>query len=1009
MKYLIICLISFLAIINVVSAQDDAQTAKDYFAKAGEYNSKMLVDSALKYYLLSSDIYQKNEQWSNYLICEYYCAQIYLFQGKLETAKKTFQTIESISLEKINNSNAILAAAYSGLGEIAFVSANSGLAIEYFDKAFNIQQKIKGENSIEVANLYNSFGNVYSQMGEHEMAFENYNKSIDIRTKINGINDPEIIKTLTNIAVIHNNKGEYDKALEIRINILDRSIKNKGENNIEVATIYGGIGIIYKNKQEYNFAKEYLLKSLTIKENILGSTHFKLAEDLINMGIICKELDEIDNANDYYFRALNIQKANFGETHPDLALTYNNLGLIANQQENYAKATEYFKNAITILKNHYGEFYPGIANIYSNIGIMHNQKEEWEQALINLEKSISINESIFGDKHPNLVEPYMNIANIYFSTKDDENALKYFQNSIISNVKNFAPKNYFENPKLENYYDANKLLEALQGKAKTLNSKYVADKQIIYLETAFQIFLLTDSLIDKIRKTTTTKADKIGLTAKVNKIYAMAIETCLKLDDANSNDNFYKNYAFYFSEKNKAGNLLEAIAGAQAKKFAGIPETLLDQEKYLSQQIAYYEKQLAQLENVENEPVFRNQLFISNTKYAELIKSLEINYPKYYEMKYSNKTASVTDIQEVLEPKQALRSYFLTDNNIYIFTITKKNINIEYVVINEDFNTLFEQFTTNITSGKTSNIKMYQQLANKIYSYLFVEEIDKSIEKLIIIPDGIINTIPFEALLTEAYTGELKNYKNYPFLLKKYSIAYSYSANLFYLTCKQKTERPAKDWIGIAPVFSEDNQFLIQGTPLTALPGSETEITEINNKFIEKSKVSEILLKKSASESKIKLLKLEEYKFIHMATHGFVNAEQPELSGIFLSRDTKTGDDGILYNGEIYNLKINSDLVILSACETGLGKISKGEGVIGLSRAFLYAGTKNIIVSLWQVSDASTNLLMQNFYANYLKTNANTDEISNFDEYLHNAKLNLISETEYGHPYFWSAFILIGK
>ncbi len=170
---------------------------------------------------------------------------------------------------------------------------------------------------------------------------------------------------------------------------------------------------------------------------------------------------------------------------------------------------------------------------------------------------------------------------------------------------------------------------------------------------------------------------------------------------------------------------------------------------------------------------------------------------------------------------------------------------------------------------------------------------------------------------------------------------------------------------------------------------------------------SEYLLRKDASENAIKTTDLSSYNVIHIATHGTVNSEHPELSGLMLSQKPGTTDDGMLYNGEIYNLKLNADLVVMSACETGLGKISQGEGVIGLGRSLIYAGAKNIVCSLWQVSDASTSALMINFYTNLLK--ASKKEQMAFTDKLHNAKLKMISEGKFAHPYFWSPFIIIGK
>ena len=156
---------------------------------------------------------------------------------------------------------------------------------------------------------------------------------------------------------------------------------------------------------------------------------------------------------------------------------------------------------------------------------------------------------------------------------------------------------------------------------------------------------------------------------------------------------------------------------------------------------------------------------------------------------------------------------------------------------------------------------------------------------------------------------------------------------------------------------------------------------------------------------------LEDYKYIHFATHGFVNQEEPEFSGILLVPDSLGQEDGILFSGEIYNLPLNSQLVTMSACETGLGKISTGEGIIGITRALLYAGTKNVNVSLWKVSDNSTRNLMINLYDRLVKKDVPNDPLQSLDYAydLRKAKLKLLEDEKFNHPYYWSPFVLIGK
>jgi CHAT domain-containing protein len=189
------------------------------------------------------------------------------------------------------------------------------------------------------------------------------------------------------------------------------------------------------------------------------------------------------------------------------------------------------------------------------------------------------------------------------------------------------------------------------------------------------------------------------------------------------------------------------------------------------------------------------------------------------------------------------------------------------------------------------------------------------------------------------------------------------------------------------------------------LPATADEINSLYKLFDSNKKQAELVLGALANEKKLKSAKLGDYQYIHLATHGFVNEESPELSGLLLAQDTSDHDeDNIVYMGEIFNLQLNADLVTLSACETGLGKIIEGEGVVGLTRALTYAGARNILVSLWKVNDASTAELMVNFYGALLQ-NSQT-EISTA---LREAKLAMIKGGKYSDPYYWSPFVLLGK
>jgi CHAT domain-containing protein len=186
------------------------------------------------------------------------------------------------------------------------------------------------------------------------------------------------------------------------------------------------------------------------------------------------------------------------------------------------------------------------------------------------------------------------------------------------------------------------------------------------------------------------------------------------------------------------------------------------------------------------------------------------------------------------------------------------------------------------------------------------------------------------------------------------------------------------------------------------LPASESEVNEISQLFSSRNLQKVLLTRQQADEQTIKDTRLENFTYLHFATHGIVDETNPELSRIFL-HSSSAGEDGSLYSGEIFNLQLNAKLVTLSACQTGLGKIFKGEGVIGLSRALAYAGSEKVMVSFWNVPDQSTADLMKNFYHELLSISSENLAVS-----LQQAKLKLMRNNKYVSPYFWAPFVLIG-
>ncbi len=995
--------------------EKDTELASSYYTKGMELKNRLISDSADYYLKKAAEIFNKYEDWENYLIINNERASVLLQLGKTDDAINFLNQQISLATEKFGESNEYLAALYNNLGLGFFFKGKMDNALEIYDKSLAIRIAMGDKESIFASNLFNDMGNAYTEKGEFDLALDYYQKALDIRKKLLGETNPETAISYNNIGIIYREQAQYDKAIEYHQKAIEIQRLIFGEDYPELANGYQGIGNAYKDQGEMDQAMQYYQKAYSIRKKAYTENHPLVAKDLINIAIVYAEKGESDNAMNYFQQALSIQKQTLGDNHPDLAMTYNNLGNLYNKDGQFDLALAFYLSALDIKKTTVGLDHPEIADYYTNIGNIYLSKGQYDQSLDYQQKALDIKVRFYGQKHPAVVLPYLNIGNVYYQQGDYNQALIYYQKSLASNVKNFNPEptNIYLNPTISNYYNAQDLLRSLRGKAKALAGKFKTDELESDLLNAYLTYQKCDTTLKNIRKTTISKSDKIELGKISADIYDEAIDICFKLNQLEKDkvgDKYLKE-GFYFSEKNKAGVLLEALAGSEASKFAGIPENLIEMEKSLKNQISFYEKKLAETYDEQTEQPLRDGLFKVNREYNKLIDDFEKKYPKYYEMKYGQEKLTVEMLQSVLDNKSAIRTYFVGDSLISIFTITKDKIVMEKSIKIEGFDLQIYGFRKLITSNTQTDLKDYISNAYKYYQTLFPNPLPDNINQLVIIPDGNLGLIPFEALFTEPYTGKIINFDQYPYLIKKYNISYNYSTDLFFKQLKKQKETKwaNEQWVGIAPVFSGSQNLIINDNEISPLPGTEIEISTIQKKMEENGILAKTALFSEASEELMKSAELKNYKYIHIATHGFVNSEKPELSGIVLSQNKAGNNDGVLYTGEIYNLEINADLVVLSACETGLGKVSKGEGIIGLTRSLLYAGTNNIMVSLWKVADLSTSELMINFYSELLANEKNGNISFLYSNSLHTAKLKMIESKQFGHPFFWSPFILIGQ
>ena len=399
------------------------------------------------------------------------------------------------------------------------------------------------------------------------------------------------------------------------------------------------------------------------------------------------------------------------------------------------------------------------------------------------------------------------------------------------------------------------------------------------------------------------------------------------------------------------------------------------------------------------------------------------------------RSSSLPDIQALLDEHTAFLEFFLGDDSSYLFVVTRQGLSTHRLPPKRDLATLVHRVGSAVYKYSSLRAQHFAQDAHQLYRILILPAAAELRGKahLILAPDEVLHSLSFEVLLTSPVPSSGPPSRDFPYLIRDRSVSYVPSATVMarLLAERPPGERlpgPGKLFVGFgdpgeAPASDGDagtvprgpgacaasgDPRAAHGSPrapdrdrFPALPGARDEVCRIARLFPADQAV--IFTGPDATETNVKTNPLvASARNLHFAAHGVLDENHPDRSGLQLARGGGSPDDGLLQVREISDLELHADLVVLSACQSGLGRIVSGEGLIGMTRAFLYAGAASIVVSLWQVDDESTSDLMVSFYRHLAK-------IGDKSEALRRAKLELIDRSRYFHPYFWAAFILVGR
>lgn len=821
-----------------------------------------------------------------------------------------------------------------------------------------------GRDSL-TAEMLNNLGFFHSATGNKEKALQFYIKAKDIRGEILGKQHPAYAMALINIAHIYRGIKDYEKALALFLQAKDILSDNPTVKKTDYAKILFDIASLYIEQKQYQKALPKLQEALDIYKKELGAEHPKTAQVTLSLASAYHQLGRIKEAIELNIMARDISIQKLGKIHTDVARANLNLADIYSDNKDYNRALEISLEAKDIYEQILGKKHPFYLIALNRMTNLHLLQDNTIEAQKTIQEALQIAAQ---------TPISMNITS---SWVDSLKKADYLSNAHIQYINNT----------LLSLYNLLKISQHPKRKG-----RLVAD--------------LAHTLLTKSKNNLSNDKDKLKTLENSNFWLRRSLSVIPPEDIAE---------AFYLADKNKSNLLLQATQSDKKYRLGNLPDSIIQKDIAL---IKHKNKLYAKLQeevDAAQKKILTAQFNEVNLEIDHLHQEIAKKHPKYHALKYKETIIDINKIQKKLPSSTALIEYVISDSTLHVFCITSNNSSWKKVNINanlirqkaKDLHATLSNYTLLGTKEQLSR-RQFSTLAYDLYLKLVapLEEELTQIEHLIIIPDRELGYIPFEVLLPTVPSQELGDYQNFDYLINRYTFSYNYSAALWLDNAAVSSNKNNNKIFGIAASYQTDSVSTLGRSSseialrkkLLPLPEAQKEIAtlekEFKGLFVYNNQASERILKKNVNQ----------YAVLHLALHGILDENKPILSSLALTEDGDSIENNFWQAYEISKMDLNADLVVLSACETGYGRFETGNGIASLARSFMYAGVPSLIVSLWQVNDRATAIIMELFYQNL--ANGMTKPAA-----LRQAKLAYIQRAEgiAGNPAFWSPFIQIGN
>lgn len=1039
MKSVVLSTLLFLFMINGLYCQNEDILEQDWFKESyyGSYEFYEAVNTLRNEGKLAgraalievANQFQTEKKWQAYMSAKMYEVASYNATDEYRDGVKIGEEVIEYIKTNAPDNFAYTHAIYREIGRVYNSKLMYDEALKYhLEENQLLENNLKESNPYWYGSSHNDTGGTYANLGDFDKAVFHLEKAISIgeESKCDKCNEL-IANAYTNLGRTYIFLEKIEEAGELMRKGNKLLAEEHGEFDLRMVPQYYNLAEYYHTLDEKILEKDVLKKALFIIDNTATKDEtynkFILVRILFYYGFVTAKLKEHEESEKVFYRLIDVV-ANDQYYMPFKvdALT----GLSKNKYElgDYDAAEQFLIQADSV--NTHNQYVSGgqadnkIDQINLNFSNLYRLKGDYDKAILYLQKAANS----YNVEKQDQLSWYSDLAELYLYKDQLDSAEIYTTKALKLSAKRFRPKSFFDLPEVSSMRDYREIYDALWVKSiiarRRANLAIDSMTKQQYFDLGLKTLELSNAFHKKNLKRMTflrgAKSSTLFSDYKLNvrQNYNLLYDSYMFSKDPTILDRFIKNLQLI-----KGQQLWSNLIENEASVFGKIPYDILIQERDLLADIQKYEKELrrakrkkdsARIREIESELLFNSQ-----EAYSELKLKMEKDYPEYYEAKFDFKPESISSLQSILVDDEVLVEWVVESNEVYVFILEK---NKQMQVLKTAFSqgqidsmiTFYEVLVESNVMRRnkrdafiTQSYSLYKVLLAPLMPYL------EGKKRLILIPDQYLHYIPFEALIS---SDENKPLKDLDYLIRDYEVSYHYSTKLFARARKSEVNEQVSIY-AFAPVYDEKKspklpeafnnmRSLDIDGKFSPLPESEKEVNRILALFQKKKYRNAIALRENASESNLKPALQNNYQFIHIAGHSFANEENSNFSGIACYPVDDSTEDDILYSGEVSYLDIQADLITLSSCESGFGRLETTEGLLGLNRSFVYAGAPNVLFSLWKVYDKVSAELMVEFYENML-------EGQSYAASLRNAKLKLLEKNTTANPHFWAPFLLIGR